>query len=145
MTELYENRTLEVNRESAQDHFRRRPQRIGDATSACFAASGVSFLACVMGLFINQLFAGIFAVIGTAVVGLFYLAIGIWRLACDRPAVGSGMEFHAQRDGAYGHHVTLVTEPAGFCTAACPARRAQPKPAGSPRQQRTGNPAASCE
>lgn len=55
--------------------FLKRP-----VATACFAASVAAFGASLAGWIINQVLTEVMAVLGMAMVGLFYLALGLWQI-----------------------------------------------------------------
>ena len=55
---------------------------------ACFSASGAAFLAALIGAFLNHYLAEVMAVLGMAMVGLFYLALGIWNWNTNETDIG---------------------------------------------------------
>ena len=51
----------------------------------CFSISAVALVAAVIGGLFNYFLAELLAVLGIAILGLFYLALGIWHRVVDIP------------------------------------------------------------
>lgn len=58
-------------------------RRLSQAAMVCFSISGIAFVACAMGLFVNHYLTGSLAIGGTAAVGLIYLAMGVMNLGFE--------------------------------------------------------------
>lgn len=72
---------------SRSQRFRRFLAR-RPVASACLGASAAAFAAAGVAVVLNTLLAEHMAVLGMCIVGLFYLGLGLWQLACvaEEPA-----------------------------------------------------------
>jgi hypothetical protein len=89
----------------AAESERHNRDRVTAGARACFMIAGIAFFACGMGLLVNHFLTGILMVLGTAAIGLVYLAFGVYRLATGHLANAATDEILT--DGsANGRHVT---------------------------------------
>lgn len=116
--------------------------RFNDAALMCFAVSAGAFVAAGIGAIVNHMLAGWMAVGGMAMVGLFYLALGLFSLGspADRDASSSpaaaGEEEEAAVDGAAAASRSAPPPPAAVnplnLAAATDATVVSPRPVSDP-------------